>query len=420
MKDGYEFEGQRLIRTYERFFEEIDSIRPVMLGRYAPELCYCDHKVDIADIRTFVGCKEDFLSEIKKMLLNHYYQPETVRKYVSYVKEFLDGLVVPFQMISFHDIFIYIKGLYESKRGIGVIYQHLSALRTIFDKFFCLDFTMRYVLPKVCVSFDELYNENELKHLVCAADRDRDRLLILTVLSTGFNLNEIRSIRKKDINPLRCSLSVCKGVGRKVEDVEISNELMEMYMYFMKNFDDDDYIFSSIMTPQKPLSGRMITKMLKGLAEKCGFSKLINFRILRKSSSEISKMSEVFRYFYNLKERVVCNKAVASIKVDDFQNTGGDIQANAEVILKSPEFREVCLDAQIVNGFSQSPHVVMNMGKLWDEKLLWLPVDVQERVNKTSWCGKIIENIKKVFLNAKKGRYIKRIRNKRKAWRNYA
>jgi site-specific recombinase XerD len=120
-------------------------------------------------------------------------------------------------------------------------------------------------------SLNSIEIKNVYDKLTLNVNKERDILMLKLFEDTGMRSGEIIHIKKCDINLLNntCFLSNCKG--GLMRTVYFSNQLKEALSIYLKNFQDNDYIFQS----QK--GGAMSQRAVQHVLGKCK----INSNMLR-------------------------------------------------------------------------------------------------------------------------------------------
>ena len=112
----------------------------------------------------------------------------------------------------------------------------------------------------------------------------RDKAMFLTLYSTGVRISELLNITIPDINRSRMQIFIKEGKGRKDRYVIMSKKLLIVLEKYWLSQEEKSYKY---LFPgkklNKPISARIVQKMISDLGKKSGIKKSVYPHLLRHS-----------------------------------------------------------------------------------------------------------------------------------------
>jgi len=434
---------QRVEAAYRRWERDLSGMTRAALGRYAPKFCL-GKSGSYLNLRDFTGSSDDFYNEIDHIMRRCYYQAETRRKYLGSLKRFLNWLTIPVNRVNNKCIYVYLESLLKEKVKAATYSVHLSALRTVFDCFCNLNLTNNCVLPvikKRCLRKNIRLNEGDqvgstenitaywrgkVELILSCRHNIRDMALLLGLLLLDIKLNELLSIRKKDILLSEKEIIIWGGPGRVERKTELPDVLIRFFTARMNELTDGNYLFSSDRSKDKAITGQGANKIIQKMFACAGLGEKINCRILRQAEINPDNiLSTVFlnKIFPEKTQLIsqysppVSTVAHLKIKIENFIRYKGVVSADVELKIKGFVGEDISFNGIRISELSyRKPSIYFPYNEKWEKEFLWIPREVKERIIDVEFKDKISEVIIEKYLTRKQTCYIRRKRMN-KNWR---
>ena len=434
---------QRVEATCRRWARDLSGMKRASLGRFAPKFCLGKYG-SYLNLRDFTGSSDDFYNEIDHIMRRCYYQAETRRKYLGSLKKFLNWLTIPVNRVNNKCIYVYLESLLEGKIKAATYSVHLSALRTIFDCFCNLNLTNDFVLPVIkrrCLRKNIRLNEGDqvgstenitvywkekVELILSCRHNIRDMALLLGLLLLDIKLNELLSIRKKDILLSEKEIIIWGGPGRAERKIELPDALIRFFTARMNELIDGDYLFSSERRKGKAITGQGANKIIQRMFAGASLGEKVNCRILRQAEINPNNiLSTVFldKIFPDKTILIVQYTPPVStvghltINIENFMRYKGVVSADVELKIKGFVGEYIFFNGIRISELSyRKPSIYFPYQEAWTKEFLWIPREVKERIVDIEFKEKISDVIIEKFLTQKKTCYIRRKRMN-KNWR---
>lgn len=196
--------------------------------------------------------------------------PHTVRMYSYYVERFLESG----GDLNARSALRFLARL--RRRGYSTKSLHLvvQALKAYF-RFEGMDGEAeRLKPPKVPKSLPKSLRQDEIRKLlnVIPPTRERDRLIVLLLYTSGLRVSELCNMKKEDVDFERSLLHVRGGKGAKDRVVPIPRATLQLIERYLKGRDDDsEYLFVEDRRQSKDrLSPKTVWYLLRKYGERAG------------------------------------------------------------------------------------------------------------------------------------------------------
>lgn len=438
-RSGDYIDIQRAENAYKRWERDLPHIKRAAYGRFAPKFCYGKPGINIR-IRQFSGNSEDFYLLVEIALRKRFYQPETRRKYLSSLKQFLNWLTIPVNRVTDKCVYAYLCSLSNSRMHPSTYSLHLSALRTIFDCFCNLDITVGMELPKIkkvlgvnkyCRVLEEkenslLLDENieiaklqkiDIEVLFSVKHSNRDIALFAGVVLLDLKLNELLNIRCKDLLLNDRKVVVWAGLGRQEREIELPKILLGIFTKRMNELRESDYLFSSTRNSQKALTGQGANKIIQKMFYISNIERKINCRLIASIESSILREYLLSRGFNStiapVRHEEESMKCVGNLSIDigELISYKRVVSAKVELHVSTQDGERVRLKGITISTLSYNgPSISFPLSDKWSNELLWLAREEKERISSVSFKDKISDVIKMKYLEKKKSCYIRKKR----------
>lgn len=448
-------------RAWQRFRRDTAGLRRPAWGRYTPGFAHQDFFSDPDPFRVNLQVDgragDSFLAAAEGALTNRCYQPETVRKYMSCLRRFVEWLTVPPAQVHGRHIACYLVTLKKRGASRAVLSQGRAVLRTVFQNVcgLTLDFVF-YAPPTACHEMAQ-WTAGEVARLFGAAVSARDRLLVACLTDLKLTVTEALGIRACDIDFERNTVRVWPGLGRSERDVEVPGYVLSMLGTAVGR-GGRDHVFAGSGDAERALSPRSCCSILKRAARRCGIPKPMNCRVLRRSDASglaafagrdtVPKAGPASRPAVSSESPthtstgehsgpgpgtavyasaslddmplfsggaddpgtaaasapslfpVPSEQAVANLRlaIDSTRARRHASTARVRVCIVPPDSRWVVLPGvRVAEHHTGRIQVLLPPTAVWEQVLMWLPRVVRERVLSEQWRQMLIENVTRVY-----------------------
>ena len=202
-------------------------------GRNAPR----DVVLDTRDFRSEMAavdlrrerptCRE-FVRIVYREMVIRQYKRKTLKAYMIVLKSFLRWAGCLPHQLDRESVKEYLLYMAESDKGASDMSVHLSAIRTLFDKFCFLDITLGIETPRRGRKKPVVLSKDEVRRLLEAAVTMRDKLLIGIMYATGLRVSEVVLV---SWSSERSSIGICSRRSRtscgatRNDSVELNREI---------------------------------------------------------------------------------------------------------------------------------------------------------------------------------------------------
>jgi len=191
---------------------------------------------------------------------NNNFSTRTKRDYTREIKRFFDFLtdanVTDIEGLKPLHIDLYINGMIQKGNTSVTREKKVYTLRTFFNFMYTRDYISKNPMDKIdrikTKDADkkphEVLTDTESVKLMTtieqyATDKEKSRLLILIMLKCGLRVDEVRNLKKEDINIKKRTVTVINGKGGKNRVVPLFNEMVNDMKSLLKGKKDEDFVF---------------------------------------------------------------------------------------------------------------------------------------------------------------------------------
>ena len=190
--------------------------------------------------------KTDLLEKAKQKLVIRNYSKQTVASYLSAINHFANWLIIE-KVTNVNDEIVE-KYLYHLKRkkkhSISSMKQSVASLKFIFS-----DVLNKNIPPTLNVRFRKeekipiVLSETEVTRLLNAVHNLKHKAILMTIYSSGIRLNELLSLKIKDIDFDRNLILIKMGKGKKDRQSVLSNSLKNILVKYLEKYYPRKYLF---------------------------------------------------------------------------------------------------------------------------------------------------------------------------------
>jgi len=184
--------------------------------------------------------KTEALLAFKKILLSENYYQKTIDSYLKDVDEFLTYSIEKYSDSIEETLRNFILLQKEKKLAPKTINLHVAAIKTFFRKVYKKEVEVNYL--KSNRTIPELYSVEEVKMMLSSVENIKHRLLLSLCYGCGLRSNELLSIKRKDINFDRKSITI-NGKHWRQRQVRIPDKLVYKLHLFCYNKKHEDWLF---------------------------------------------------------------------------------------------------------------------------------------------------------------------------------
>ncbi|MFH0954622.1 MAG: site-specific tyrosine recombinase/integron integrase [Candidatus Micrarchaeota archaeon] len=224
------------------------------------------------------------LESFRQELVIAGYSPRTIKTYLFLVKDFLVFLKKNPRDANRSDLV----GFMVQKKETGKVSPTTlalvhCALTFFFKNFLHLSLMEEIKSPKKDKKLPSVLTKDEVKELIAAVKRGRNRLLVEFLYSTGVRVSEAVHMKADDLDLTQKIGRVKSGKGNKDRVIILSkNWCKDAKKYLKKKKIKSEYMFSK-RTTKDPISTDTVQRIIREACEKAGIAKEVTPHTLRHS-----------------------------------------------------------------------------------------------------------------------------------------
>ena len=123
---------------------------------------------------------------------------------------------------------------------------------------------------------------DEVRRILGAASKLRDRAILETAYGTGLRLTEVLHLKPEDIDGGRMTVRVLRGKGQKDRYVPLPKELLTTLRTYWKEAHPRVWLFPG-RPPDRPMHGTTAERLFRRACARAGIRKPVSFHTLRHS-----------------------------------------------------------------------------------------------------------------------------------------
>jgi integrase/recombinase XerD len=210
------------------------------------------------------------------------FSQQTIKTYIRHNKIFLDYIKKEPHDVTEADIKSYLAHVIsDEKAAPRSIALKKAALKFLYDEMMRKGI-VTLKTPKIPKSNPIVLSKDEIKALIGAAPRDKTRLIIELIYSSGLRVSECVTLKINDLELNDKIIRVKSGKGNKDRVTILSETVVnELRRYILTLDKDEQYLFPN--SKGSSLSVRNIQKLIQKSAVKAGIKKNVSPHTLRHS-----------------------------------------------------------------------------------------------------------------------------------------
>ncbi|MBU0635822.1 tyrosine-type recombinase/integrase [Candidatus Micrarchaeota archaeon] len=233
---------------------------------------------------TILPENQKLLEQFRQEMIVAGYSKRTIKTYLLLVRSFLRVLKKSAKDCSRSDIIEFMATKKEegqvSPTTLALVY---SALNYFFKNFLQLKIMEEIKSPKKGKKIPTVLTKEEVRRLIKATRRGRNRLIVEFLYSTGVRVSEAVTIKLNALDFKECIARVKGGKGNKDRVIILSKQwIKEAKKYLKRKKVSSEFLFSQKTTPHS-ISADTIQRIIRNACQKSGINKKITPHALRHS-----------------------------------------------------------------------------------------------------------------------------------------
>ncbi|MFH1751725.1 MAG: site-specific tyrosine recombinase/integron integrase [archaeon] len=226
----------------------------------------------------------DIMKKFRQELVISGYSDQTKKMYLLYTKKFLNYINKPALQAKRDDIVGFMAEMKESRNlsnsSLSLIH---SSLKFFFHNFLKQKIVDDVRLPKQAKKLPTVLSVKEVKELIKATERGRNKLIVEFLYSSGVRVSECVNMKVVDLDLNECMARVKAGKGNKDRIIILSKKwVTELKKYLNKRKKvKTEWLFSK--KNGKKLSADTIQRIVRNSKETAGIQKHVTVHSLRHS-----------------------------------------------------------------------------------------------------------------------------------------
>ena len=225
---------------------------------------------------------KEYLDKFRQELIISGYSPRTLKMYLMYVKSLLGAIQKTPQEITRDDLVGFLANKKEHGTSNATLALIHAAMKFFFKKCYKSNVVDEIQIPKKSRHLPTVLTKQEMKELLKATKKGRNRLLLQFVYSSGVRVGESVEMLLENVNFKERIAKVKSGKGDKDRIIILSKNWCKLARkYVEKRKIKSQYLFSK--KNGKPISSDTVQRMVRRAAKKAGIVKRVTPHVLRHS-----------------------------------------------------------------------------------------------------------------------------------------
>jgi integrase/recombinase XerD len=225
---------------------------------------------------------ERYIERFKQELIVGGFSQRTLKMYLCYVREFLEFIKKEPKDVKHDDIIAYMAYKKEQGARDSTMCLVYSALRHFFKEFLKSDVMEEIKRPKKGKKLPVVMTREEVKKIINATRKKRDKLILMLLYSSGLRVSEVTKLKLNDLNLDERTAVVRGGKGNKDRLVILSEHWVNEFKEYLKNRRaTSEYVFCNSIG--RPISVDSIQRIVRRARIKAGINKNVTPHSFRHS-----------------------------------------------------------------------------------------------------------------------------------------
>jgi integrase/recombinase XerD len=214
------------------------------------------------------------------------YSSETIRLYISAVKEFAQYFHRSPEKLGPEHIRQYQNYLFkERKLAPRTVKSRTSALRFLYVQTLKRTYMLEHLpIPKVPLKLPTVLTQEEVQRMIEAASHLMHRTILMTLYSTGMRRGELCRLKVSDVDSERKVIHIRVGKGSKDRDVPLSTTLLETLREYWRWMKPKTWLFPGYVRGWRsdvPMTDKVVWHACRQAAQRAGITKRVSPHTLR-------------------------------------------------------------------------------------------------------------------------------------------
>lgn len=224
----------------------------------------------------------ELLQRFKQELVVGGFSERTIKMYVCYVREFLEFLGKDARKAERADVIAFLASKVEQGANNSTLALVYSALRHFYKEFLKSDLMDDIKRPKKSKKLPVVMTKDEVKRIINAVRKKRDKLILMLLYSSGLRVSEVTKLKVNDLNLDECTAMIRAGKGKKDRLVILSKQWVEeIKKYLATRKVKSEYVFCNSLG--KPISVDTIQRIVRKARIRAGIEKKVTPHSFRHS-----------------------------------------------------------------------------------------------------------------------------------------
>ena len=212
------------------------------------------------------------------------YSSPTIRLYLQHVGKFAQHFHRSPDQLGAEEIRQYqLFLIHEKKLAWSSYNQIVCALRFFYAKVLKRTFLLQDIpFPRTVQKLPLILSQEEVARILTAPPYLKSRALLMTIYAAGLRRSEVASLRVRDIDSARMTITVHQGKGQKDRVVMLSPVLLEMLRRYWRQHKPKEWLFPG-EKPDQPISGNDVFGVFHNAVRRAGITKKVCPHSLRHS-----------------------------------------------------------------------------------------------------------------------------------------
>jgi len=242
------------------------------------------------------------IKRLKERLILKGYSRQTIKAYISQVKQFKNYIskdLLDTNQKEIKKYLIYLKSTINNSSSY--INQAISAIKFFYKEIYPnIDINLNLPRPKKDKKLPTVLSKEEVYKLINSLDNLKHKAILSLTYSSGLRVSEVVKVKVSDIDSNRGLLHIKKGKGKKDRYTIISDKIIKQLRDYCIIYKIDNWLFPG-QKKNKHLTTRSVQRIFKKACKRAKISKDVSVHSLRHSfATHLLVKGEDLRYIQEL------------------------------------------------------------------------------------------------------------------------